>query len=167
MGKKETEQRLQEQAASFLDRARNLDFNRSDAITAGAIAGLGLATVAGYLAVRRIRNNRVTTAEGEEVAVAHQPAQYMTGMASYVRLPGGEAASFPADDEAAARLRAGQVPDAGNFIMDGAGSVVRDAHADPRYKDLARWAIGVARHVLPGLMQPGEQEPFPEPPPEA
>jgi hypothetical protein len=156
MSKKEAERRLEEQAASFFERARNLDFNRTDAITAAAVAGVGLATVAGILAARKLKN-RVTTADGEEVSVAHQPAQYMTGMASYVRLPGGEAASFPADDETAARLRAGQVPEAGVFIMEEQGDVVRGAQGDPRYKRVAQWAIGFAQHALSSLGH-GEQE---------
>jgi hypothetical protein len=164
-GGSEAERRLEEQAASFFERAKNLDFNKSDAITAAAVAGLGLATVAGILAARRLKN-RVRTAEGEEVSVAHQPAQYMRGMASYVRLPGGEAASFPADDETAARLQAGQVPEVGVFIMDEGGGVVHGAQHDPRYKRVAEWAIGMARDALSQLGHREQNEP-PQEPPEA
>jgi hypothetical protein len=102
MGRK-VEQAAVEQAANFLERARNLDFNSTDVKVAAAIAGLGLAAVGAYLAARRM-GNRGETVDGESVSVAVEPTEYMDGVASVVR-KGGDAASFPiGDDVAAERL---------------------------------------------------------------
>jgi hypothetical protein len=168
MGKKnraEAERALREQAGEFFERAKNLDFNKADAIVAGTVAGLGIAAVAGYLTFKR-HGGKVKAADGEEVAVANSPTQYMEGAASYVR-EDGSAASFPASDEAAGRL--GTDGNAALFIVGPGGEITRGAHQDPRYKRTAQWAIDFARGVLPDFMQGEPQTPpqLPEQAPES
>jgi hypothetical protein len=146
------EQNAEEQAAKFLERARNLDFNSTDVKVAAAVAGLGLAAVATYLASKKL-GNRAKTADGEEVSVAVEPTEYMEGVASVVRR-GGNAASFPIGDEAAdQRLAEANVNDGGLFLIEDR-DLIRSPQADPRYLRAANWAISFARHVL----QPHTQE---------
>lgn len=145
MGRK-TEQGAEEQAANFLERARNLDLNSTDVKVAAAIAGLGLAAVGAYLATRKL-GNRTKTAEGERVSVAVEPTEYMQDVASVVRAD-GNAASFPIGDAAAdVRLAPGNDNDGGIFIIDGQ-ELRRSPQDDPRYLRAARWAINFARQVL-------------------
>jgi hypothetical protein len=154
MGKargQESERGLEQQAATFLERARNLDLDKSDVITMAAVAGLGLATVAAILAARRLKN-RIKATDGEEISVAVSPTEYLHGMASFVGLRDGRAASFPADPDAKARLRAGTAEAAAVFMMEPGGEVVRGADHDPRYRGAARHVIGLVQGVLPGLL---------------
>lgn len=145
MGRK-VEQNAEEQATKFLERARNFDFNSTDVKVAAAIAGLGLAAVATYLASKKL-GNKAKTAEGEDVSVAVAPTEYMDGVASIVRKD-GDAASFPIGDEAAEqRLAAANVNDGGLFLIEGK-DLRRSPQDDPRYLRAARWAIGFARNVL-------------------
>lgn len=155
MGRK-VEQNAEEQAAKFLERAKSFDFNSTDVKVAAAVAGLGLAAVAAYLASRKL-GNRAKTVEGEDVSVAVEPTEYMEGVASYVRKD-GDAASFPMDDVTAAERLAGE-GDGGIFIIEGQ-DLVRSPQDDPRYLRAARWAIDFARHVLePQSAQDAAQPP--------
>jgi hypothetical protein len=113
MGRK-VEQNAEEQTAKFLERARKLDLNSTDVKIVAAVAGLGLAAVGAYLASRKL-GNRAKTAEGEDVSVAVEPTEYMERVSSFVRKD-GDAASFPMDDETAAK-RLTNEGDGGSLLL--------------------------------------------------
>lgn len=154
--KESMEHQLVQQGKSFLEKAKDHNFNKKDA---AILAGSGLVVLAGFMAVRKL-GNKVRESNGKEAALAITPTEYMDKdrAAGSVVFDDGSAVSVPLNEMAAEKVW-GENNSVTVFAVESDGRVIRGAHNnDPQYSGRVRRVIEMVQHTLPSFMH-GEQDP--------